>query len=147
MQVKLISIIVLLLTLSSIQWGVSSGEELNGKLSNNRPQRQIFYTTASPYTSNTLALWIYYVIYVLVGLCVCIAPCVIIGIIACVALCVTGAASSSHRNAPTHVTTTQAVPYPNQQQQPYNSSYPQPVQTPAYYPPGPPSTVKAPADV
>ena len=130
MQVTWISVLALLLVISSIQWGVSTGEELNEKAPHNRPRRQ---------TSSYSYVAVY--VYCLIGLCVCISPCIIIGIIICIAVCVTSAATS-HRNAPAYTTTTQIVPPP----QPYNYAYPQPVQTQGYYPPGPPATVKAPID-
>ena len=134
MQVIWISVLALLLAISSMQWGVSTGEELNGKALN-RPQRQTSYDDSSDIN------WWLYIVYSLIGLCVFIAPCVMFGIIPCIAVCITCTANSSSRNTTTHMTTTQAVPYPKPQ--PYNYSYPQPVQTHGYYPPGPPATLQA----
>ena len=146
-----ISILALLLAISSIQWGVSTGEELNGKASNSRPQRRTYYYYYSynyyySYTyynlsdSSSLA---YMLMLALSCLCVCFTPCIIIGIITCVAICITGAASSSSHPQPTHITTTQTIPNPTQQ--PYYA-YPQPVQTHGYFPPGLSDMVKAPCD-
>ena len=129
MKLNWISILSLLLTISSIQWGVSTGEELNGKALNYRPQRQTSYDDSSDIN------WWLYIVYLLIGLCVCCGPCIIFSIIGCIV----SAVKSSSRNA--HMTTTQAVPYPKPQ--PYNYSYPQPVQTHGYYPPGPPATLQA----
>ena len=127
MKLNWISILALLLTISSIQWGVSTGEELNGKASNNRLRRQSDNTDSSYIDLGG------YILVLLIGLCVCIAFCVIFCIIACIVLCITCAVKSSSRNKPTHVTTTQTIPCPNPQ--PYNYSYHQPVQSHGYYPP------------
>ena len=129
MKLHWISILVLLLAISSTQWGVSTGEELNRKASNNRLRRQLYNTDSSDINVGL------YVVYSLISLCIYFAPCIIIWII----VCIVRAVNSSSRNAPTHVTTTQTIP----NSQPSNYSYPQPVQTPAYYLPGPPATVKA----
>ena len=144
MHLNLISVLTLL-AISSIQWGLSSGEELTEKASNNRPQRQTYYdySYCTYYSYSLRYTWVY-IVSALVGLCICFLPCIIIGVIACVAILITGIASSSSRNAPTQVATTQAMPNPPPQ--PYYA-YPQPVQTHGYQPPGPPGVVKAPSDV
>ena len=134
MKLHWISVLALLLAISSMQWGVSTGEELDRRASNSRLRRQLYNSDSSDINVEL------YVVYSLIGLCVFITLCVIIGIIGCIAVFNACTTNSSSRNATTHVTTTQAVPYPKPQ--PYNYSYPQPVQTHGYYPPGPPA-VKA----
>ena len=148
MQLKWISVLALL-AISSIQWGLSAGEELAEKASNNRPQRRTYYYYYSYYSYYTyyyssydVSAWAYILIFAVISLFVCCLPCIIIGFTACIALCVTAVTSTSSCSTRNNVTTMPEWPDPTM---PFYT-YPQPVQTHGYYPPGPPDVVLAPYD-
>ena len=103
MQVKSISVLVLLLTISSIQWGVSSGEE-DPNVREKRHFDYYYYTFAYDYYiygPGSPAAISAYVISALFGLCLCCIPCVILGIVGCVAICVAGNVENNSRKAST----------------------------------------------